>query len=334
MGPLDTGEIFLQGWAVGLPRTVRVIVAHDGFVPGELRSAGVERNDLRRQRQGFCRPARSGRNALDPEKIQKVFFRTRKAGDTWMLRPQGPAPMRDVPAHIRDGIPRAAPIRRRCGLRRAGERFDGRDTVSTLGSPCASAWTWWSKSPAAALLCRLDARSGGPANSVVAAGGRRVRVDDGWTRLPRPDVSAAFQQNDFSRDVSTRSATTTASSPLSRTLVAGDAPVYFEFEIDDSVAFYPLYPADCPAAPLSVSSRRWIRGQRRPQRAIERHIGPMMQARASPITSWRPRLRLRRRGGLQGPRGWRGDAEEVGVTLSARPRSGGPRRSRHHLGPD
>ena len=78
---------------------------------------------------------------------------------------------------------------------------------------------------------------------VLRAGMESARVDDTWTRLPRHDVSTAFQHNELFAgrlDPQRIDHGFLAFVPsLSRN---GDIPVYFEFTIGDHVAFYPLKP--------------------------------------------------------------------------------------------
>jgi hypothetical protein len=289
MGSVDTGEIFLQGWAVNLPcDQVRVLVSHDGLLIGEFRAASVERSDLQGKGMGFVGMLDTGRAAVDPEKLQKLFFRTKEGWRTLdvydrrvLLSPT------DVPAHIRDGMARASARADTLSiLRRAGERFDGRDTVSSLKHPVRIGMDMVVEVPGGGFLVAgwmLDPE--GRANSVVLRTGMdSARVDDTWTRLPRHDVSTAFQHNDLFAgrlDPQRGDHGFLAYVPdLSR---VGDTPVYFEFAIGDSVAFYPL-------KPIRNLSRRALERLVAPLdprtaaagSAIERHIGPMMQALAAP----------------------------------------------------
>ena len=197
MGPIDTGEIFLQGWAVDLPsEQVRVLVAHDNLLPAEFRAASVERSDLLGKGRGFIGMLDSGRTTLDPEKLQKLFFR---AKDGWrcldVYNRRVLLPTTDVPAHVRDGLARASasPETLRI-LRQAGERFDGRDTVSALKQPVRIGMDMVVEVPGGGFLVAgwmLD--PDGHAESIsLRTGSDSVRIDDTWTRLPRHDVTAAF----------------------------------------------------------------------------------------------------------------------------------------------
>ncbi|WP_201829980.1 glycosyltransferase family 2 protein [Microvirga zambiensis] len=292
MGSIDTGEVFLQGWAVDLPsEQVRVLVAHDSVLPAEFRAASVERSDLLGKGRGFIGMLDTGRTTLDPEKIQKLFFR---AKDGWrcldVYNRRVLLPTTDVPAHVRDGLARASasPETLRI-LRQAGERFDGRDTVSVLKQPVRIGMDMVVEVPGGGFLVAgwiLDPE--GHAESIsLRTGSDSARIDDSWTRLPRHDVTAAFLHHELFAgrlDPQRGDHGFLAFVPdLSR---AGDAPVYFEFKIGESAAFYPLN----PARNLSRRSLERLIAPLDPRTAaagtaIERHIGPMMQALAAPAIS-------------------------------------------------
>jgi len=327
MGSLDTGEVFLQGWAHGLPDDLtRVIVVHEGFVSGELRSAGVERNDLGGTGRGFVALLNAGGAAVSPEKLQKVFFRTESGWRTLDVYDRKVLlPMKDVPAHIRDGIPRANASQETMSvLRRAGERFDGRDTVSHLKQPVRLGMDMVVEIPGGGLLVAgwmLDPERL-VSSVVLRAGNASVRVDNNWTRLPRQDVSNAFQGNDlFAGRLDPQRHDHGFLAFVPGLSAAGDTPVYFEFEVDpDSVAFYPLQV-------VRAMSRRTLERLVSPLDprtaaaavAIERHIGPMMQSTEHPA----PRIVETRDFGFDDTAaaktlvvGAGADAEEIGVTLS------------------
>ena len=126
---------------------------------------------------------------------------------------------RTFPAHVRDGLARASasPETLRI-LRQAGERFDGRDTVSALKQPVRIGMDMVVEVPGGGFLVAgwmLD--PDGHAESIsLRTGSDSVRIDDTWTRLPRPDVSAALRTTSSLPAAWTRSATTTASWPSCR----------------------------------------------------------------------------------------------------------------------
>jgi len=290
MGQIDTGEIFLQGWALGLPSDrLRVIVSQGGFLAGEFTAAAVEREDLAGRGKGFIGMLDTGKATVDLEKLQKLFFR---AKDGWrsldIYERRVLLPTTDVPAHIRDGLVRAtaSPDTLRM-LRRAGERFDGRDTVSHLMEPVRLGMDMVVEVPGGGMLIAgwmLDPE--GRTDSVILrSGGESARVDDIWTRLPRPDVSVAFQQNElFAGRLDQRRIDHGFLAFVPGLSCSGDAPVYFELAIGDSVVFYPLK----PMRNLSRQALERLVAPLDPRTAaagtaIERHIGPMMQVLAAPI---------------------------------------------------
>lgn len=328
MGSLDTGELFLQGWAYNLPGdTSRILVSHEGgFLSGEIKSAAVERTDLDGGAKGFIALMGTGETIVDPEKLQRVFFRTEagwKTVDVYARKVL--LSTTDVPAHIRDGLPhaKAAPDTMSV-LRRAGERFDGRDTVSMLRQSVRMGMDMVVEIPGGGLLVAgwmLDPE--GCVESVtLRAGGGSARVDNVWTRLPRRDVSAAFADNELfvgRMDPQRHDHGFLAFVPgLTST---GDAKVYFELDVDpDSVAFYPLQV-------VRAMSRRTLERLVSPldprtaaaALAIESHIGPMMHASDHPA----PRIVEIRDFGFDDASADKAlvvaagaDAEEIGVALS------------------
>ncbi|MDF2689519.1 MAG: hypothetical protein K0Q80_2485, partial [Microvirga sp.] len=138
MGSLDTGEIFLQGWSISFPADeVDVLVTYDGgFAAAPLSSATVHRADLGGNGNGFIGILEAG-SAVDPVSIEKVLF---NSGDGWkaldVYQQCVHLASTDVPAHIREGLNRVIGKPKSLKtLRSAGERFDGRDTVSFLQEP-------------------------------------------------------------------------------------------------------------------------------------------------------------------------------------------------------
>jgi len=292
MGQIDTGEIFLQGWALGLPSDhLRVIVSQDGFLAGEFKAAATEREDLAGKGKGFIGILDTGKTSVNPENIQKLFFRTRDGWRTLDIYERRVLlPTTDVPAHIRDGLVRAtAGADTLRTLRRAGERFDGRDTVSHLADPVRLGMDLVVEIQGAGMLIAgwmLDPE-GRTGSVILRTGGEYARVDDIWTRLPRPDVSTAFQHNElFAGRLDPRRIDHGFLAFLPGLSRSGDAPVYFELTIGESVVFYPLK----PMRNLSRQALERLVAPLDPRTAaaaaaIERHIGPMMQALAPPAPS-------------------------------------------------
>ncbi|WP_246504723.1 hypothetical protein [Microvirga antarctica] len=286
MGPLDAGEAYLQGWSNTLPVDLsRVLVAHNGHHIADLTAAAVMREDLGGSGQGFVGLLANPAMALDLERLERLYFRT---ADGWrtleIYQRRVLLPPTDVPAHIRDVVKRASagPDTLQV-LRRAGQRFDGRDTVSILDQPIRLGMDLVVEVPGGGILVTgwmLD-----PdrlvESIVLRAGSESAPVNTSWTRLPRPDVTAAFQHDDLfagSIDPARHDHGFLAFVPgLSS---ASDAAVYFELALEtQGLAFYPLKPVRA----LSRRALERLVSSLDPRmaggvKAIERHIGPMMQA--------------------------------------------------------
>jgi hypothetical protein len=255
---------------------------------GEFKVASVARSDIGGQGNGFLSLLDTGKTAVDPEKLQRLFFRTKDGWRTLDVYDRRVLlATTDVPAHLREGLGRASanPETLRA-LRRAGERFDGRDTVSTLKQPIRIGIDMVAEVPGGGLLVAgwmLDPERHTEA-VVLRAGAGSARIDDVWTRLPRPDVSAGFQHNDlFAARLDPQRNDHGFLAFVPNLSAAADAPVYLELTVGNSVAFYPL-------KPMRNLSRRTLERLVAPLdprmaaagAAIERHIGPMMQALAGP----------------------------------------------------
>jgi hypothetical protein len=292
IGSIDTGQVFLQGWASDLPcDTVPVLAAHEGLLAGEFKSASVPRGDLGEHGKGFMGLLDTRKSAVDPGKLKKLFFRGR---DSWrtldVYDRRVLLSSTDVPAHIRDGLTHAsAHADTMLTLRRAGERFDGRDTVSDLKVPVRIGMDMVVEVPGGGILVAgwmLDPE-GHVDSLTLRAGANNQRIDHTWTRLPRADVSMAFQHNSLFAgrlDPARNDYGFLAFVPGPPSLA--ETSVYFEMAIGETFSFYPL-------TPLRGMSRRSLERLISPLdprtaaagAAIERHIGPMMQAMASPAPS-------------------------------------------------
>jgi hypothetical protein len=292
IGSVDTGQAFLQGWASDLPLdSVRVLAMHEELLAGEFNSASVPRSDLGEKGKGFVGLLDTGKSAVNPGELRKLFFRGKDGWRTLDVYDRRVLlSSTDVPAHIRDGLLHArANADTMLALRRAGERFDGRDTVSDLKVPVRIGMDMVVEVPGGGILVAgwmLDP-DGHVDSLTLRVGSNRQRIDDTWTRLPRADVSTAFQHNNLFAgrlDPIRNDCGFLAFVPGPPSLT--ETPVYFEMAMGETFAFYPL-------TPLRSMSRRSLERLISPLdprtaaagAAIERHIGPMMQAMASPAPS-------------------------------------------------
>ncbi|WP_245416253.1 hypothetical protein [Microvirga sp. 17 mud 1-3] len=327
MGALDTGEILLQGWSSELPLDrSRLIVSHEGLTSGDFAAAKVVRDDLGERGYGFVGVLNTGEATVDLERLQRLFFRGPQGWRTLEIydRRVRLAPI-DVPAHIRDVLPRAAAEAETLALlQKMGARYDGRDTVSSLKEPVRIG-----------MDAVLDLAKGGilvsgwmldPEQAVreviLHAGKQSARIDGTWTRLARPDVTAAFQHDPaFGHSIDPHRHDHGFLAFVPGLAPGSEDPVYFEIVTgEDTSAFYPL-------KPVRASSRRAldrIVAALDPRSAatgmaIETHIGPMIQVFDHP----KPRPVEQRdfgydesASGLALALGGRRDGEEVLVTLS------------------
>ncbi|CAM5181461.1 hypothetical protein BTHI11S_05983 [Bosea thiooxidans] len=103
-----------------------------------------------------------------------------------------------VPGHLRDGLQRGtAPQPTADKLRKASQRFDGRDTVCLLEEPVRAGIDDVTIIENTGVLIigwlfdperRVDAVT-------LRSGGQSCAVDRLWTRVQRPDVTAAFLED-------------------------------------------------------------------------------------------------------------------------------------------
>lgn len=285
LGALDSGELFLQGWATELVAdTTPFIVVHEGVHFASFTAGLVERQDLAGRGTGFAGILRISDASIDPQAIQRLFFRHT---DGWRAieiyeKRVALAPT-DVPAHIRDVVSRVsgAPDTIKV-LRAAGDRFDGRDTVSSLGKPVRMGIDMVAAVPGGILVGGWMLDVDRLVESVSLRAGPDLHpASEDWARMPRPDVTNAFlddpsfggRVDPFRHDHGFL--------VFAPGLAAGDdTPVYFELSFgEEGSAFYPLKPTRVLSRRalerlISALDPRTVTAAM----AIERHIGPMMQA--------------------------------------------------------
>ncbi len=196
VGRFEEGELFVQGWAQDLPAgRSKVIAIADVPQIAELSCGTFAREDLGGKGHGYCGIIEAPK-PLDPARLNRFFYRGRDGWHTIeVIERRVLVEPRSVPGHIRAALPRLTvggdTLAR---LRRAANRFDGRDTVSDLPIPVRIG-----------IDLALEVAAGGILVSgwlldperyvervVLRAGGRSVRLDDHWTKQVRPDVSKAF----------------------------------------------------------------------------------------------------------------------------------------------
>lgn len=196
MGADEDGELFLQGWTADLvPGRARVLAIGAEPTLAELDSASFPREDLAGRSRGFA-GAMTGAEKIDAAALQKVLFRSREGwrAITVYERCVRLEP-RDVPAHARAVLPRlTAPTDVLARLKAAANRFDGRDTVSELKLPVRLGIDFALMVDGGGVLVSgwiVDCEEHVEAVH-LKVGKTGVRIDEGWTRQPRPDVTRAF----------------------------------------------------------------------------------------------------------------------------------------------
>jgi hypothetical protein len=189
---------FLQGWG-RVPETVAEVVLlgqEGGLLRAGVQVATFPRDDIAAPACGLVMALPA--TAADALARLDAVFVISCAGI--LRRPVLDRRMLNTPdsiGHLRDMLPVLdAPAEMLLALRMALQpRYDGRDTLGALGVPVRATVDTALWHPAGQLY--LHGWLFDPARLVsrvsLADGARRaVPLDAGWTRVPRPDVSAAF----------------------------------------------------------------------------------------------------------------------------------------------
>ncbi len=284
MGALDD-SVFLQGWSSNFTggRT-KLLVAHGGLSPAALEAGTFERDDLGEGARGFFGLLEDCA-IRHPGEIERLYFR---GNDGWralevyerhvLLEPI------TVPGHLRDGLQRgAAPQATTEKLRRASQRFDGRDTVCLLDVPVRAGIddaTIVEDTGVLVIGWLFD-----PEHKVSAAtlrsGTQSCAVDRLWTRVQRPDVTAAFTEDPrFGPALAARRNSHGFIVFAPKFVPEPGQPLYLEFEIEG------VGPAFLPLSPGRGQARRTLErifGLLDPRSStasavVERQVAPALQA--------------------------------------------------------
>jgi hypothetical protein len=290
LGHFEEGEVFLQGWTTELPAVRTGVVAVAGMAHlGEVVAAAFPRDDIGDRGRGYA-GLLTLRDRIESGGLERLYFRGR---DGWrtieVYERRVLVPPADAPAHVRAVLPRLiAPAETMHALRLAANRFDGRDTVSELRQPVRVGIDFALAVDGGGMLVSgwlLDPE-GAVASATVKAGGAGARIDESWTRQPRPDVTQAFGEDRLfaGLDRTRHSHGFLAFAP--RLAPASGAPAYLELEIAGGL------PAYCPLSPVRATARQALTRllsaldprTAAATSAIERQFGPMLQtlAPASP----------------------------------------------------
>ncbi|SFJ83520.1 hypothetical protein SAMN05216304_11625 [Bosea sp. OK403] len=284
MGALDEG-VFLQGWSSNFAAgRTKLLIASGGLAPAALEAGTFERDDLGEGARGFFGMLEDCA-IRHPSEIERLFFR---GTDGWralevyeryvLLEPI------TVPGHLRDGLQRGtAPQATTDKLRRASQRFDGRDTVCLLDVPVRAGIDSATIIESAGVL--IIGWLFDPERKVSAvtlrSGAQSCVIDRLWTRVTRPDVTAAFMEDPrFGPALAARRSSHGFIVFAPKLIPEPGQPLYLEFEIESSgPAFLPLEPGR--GQPRPTLER--IFGLLDPRSStanlvVERQVAPALQA--------------------------------------------------------
>lgn len=288
IGSFAEGEVFLQGWTTELPAVrAGVIAAGATAFVGDVVAAAFPRDDLAGRGRGFAgllepREAGGARD-VDATAIERIYFRGREG---WrvieVVERRVTVPPEDAPAHVRSVLPRlVAPAETMQVIKLAGNRFDGRDTISPLRRPIRLGIDFALAVDGGGVLVSgwlLDPE-GAVEAVTLKAGGTAVRIDAGWTRRARADVSEAFAGDALfaGLDPGRHGHGFLAFAP--KLAPAAGGPAHLEIAIAGALpGFYPLKTARAPARQaltrlLSALDPRSAAATN----AIEQQFGPLLQ---------------------------------------------------------
>lgn len=110
LGVFDAGDIYLQGWAKGMPvGTSRVFVFDGALKLGQLAGSLFERMDTGGKAHGFA-GLLEVEGGLDTAQLRKVFFRGRAGWSVVEVHEHRTMPpARALPSHIRALLPKLSP---------------------------------------------------------------------------------------------------------------------------------------------------------------------------------------------------------------------------------
>lgn len=288
LGRFDEGEVYVQGWAKGLPAGSSRVLLFDGALKVAHLCCGLfERKDTGGKAHGFAGLLESGEE-LDPAALRSISYRGRTGWSLLEVHEQRTLPAaRALPGQVKALLPRlAVGGEGRSRLEDVANRFDGQETVSGLDVPVRVAVDFCVEIDRGGVLLSgwlLDPED--RVKSVwLRTAGRPVRLDTLWTSQPRPDVSAAF--SDLSPFLSGPSARHLhgflAFVPDGKS--GGEQPAYLELVLDSGRSAYA--PVSIGKAPLRAALKRLISGLDTATAfqsdIVERQFLPMLQSGAGP----------------------------------------------------
>ncbi len=291
--------VLLQGWGARIAGPVQVVLAGASLPCFAGHAGEFTRTDTDAPAVGVMLalpPAAAGALAG----VDHVFIlsdtglHSRTVAEHKLLDPAASA------GHIRHMLPtlRCAPPMQAMLLEALRARYDGRDTLAGNPHPVRAALDMATAAHGVGAYCSgwvFDPARILAALHLCGSDGLHVRLDTGWTRVPRPDVSAAFRETPGfptppDADAGFAVFTPTAPGPLEA--------LHLQFTFTDGDrAFVPLPVADPADAVLRARLLAGI-DLYKPSGLpiIERHAAPLL-ARVRPAPSPAPQVLL------QGPTG-------------------------------
>lgn len=261
MGALDDG-IFVQGWTADFAAgRTKLLVAHGELSFAALEAGTFERDDLGQDARGFFGLIEDCK-LRHPGEIERLFFR---GHDGWraleVYERHVLLETITVPGHLQDGLRRgSAPEATAEKLLRAAQRFDGRDTVSLLDVPVRAGIDDATviESAGTLIIGWLFDSERHVRSVTLRSGTQSCVIDRIWTRVSRPDVAAAFDEDPrFGAPAGARRNSHGFIVFAPKLIPEDGQPLYLEFEIERSgPAFLPL-----------------AAGRGQPRRTLERVFG-------------------------------------------------------------
>jgi hypothetical protein len=273
--------IMLQGWGGAFSgEAPTALLTDDGVTRHELNEAAFARTDIRVPDRGSVLLLATAQG-IDAGAITTVHI-----ADGAALRRRRILPGRtllgsaELAMHLRDTLPRLScgPETQAAITQLLRPRYAGQETLSSLDRPVRAAIDVAVALPGAgAYLCGwlIDPRQHVRGVMLGSGSGQQLRLDDRWTRLPRPDVVDAFRADP-------RFAVQDSGVRHGFAVFAPGMPgegLHLDIDLGDTAAFLPVEPTrSTPRALLRRALESLDLHQPGARAAIAAQLGPMLRA--------------------------------------------------------
>lgn len=285
-------SLVMQGWGRADLAQPAVALLADGAVSRHpVAMARFARADIRPPAGGLVAVLRDAQQR-DPASLGVVHL---ASGPALYRRPVLPGRQlldaAQTAGHLRDMLPTlTCAAETEAELRRLLRPvFTGHDTLSALDRPVRAAVDLAAVFPGVGAFLSgwmVDAEGEGNAVALRGRDGLSLRLDQGWTRLPRPDVAEAFRADArFAALSPDRHLHGFARFVADATIAASPPGLHLELAIGEGVAFLPVRQAGGAPRTLLRRALESIDLHRAgAQGAIAAQLGPLAQAllRAGP----------------------------------------------------